>query len=162
MCVVLYQRHLPHLQTVLSLFHWFLQDNTITYHLQLPRQYKISSSFHVSVKTGHLQSSSSSSSSSLNQQCTNTVVRRRGTLHQAILDSKYLRGRIHYLVDWEGYGHQDWSWALDPEMIQTSHHNHNIDWVVKSNLTVRRQIRLDFSCQLWSYKIHNLYSVIMY
>ncbi|XP_042185545.1 LOW QUALITY PROTEIN: microtubule cross-linking factor 1-like [Oncorhynchus tshawytscha] len=47
---------------------------------------------------------------------------------QALLDFKCLGGRIHYLVDWEGYGPEERSWVtardiLDPAMILAFHRN---------------------------------------
>uniref|UniRef100_W5LUZ2 Integrase catalytic domain-containing protein n=1 Tax=Astyanax mexicanus TaxID=7994 RepID=W5LUZ2_ASTMX len=100
--------------------------NQVTYRLELPRQYKISPSFHVSllrpVIPGPLDDASPRATPPSPLDFDGVQAYRVNT----ILDSRRRRGLIQYLVDWEGYGPEERCWVpaadiLDPSLTTDFH-----------------------------------------
>jgi hypothetical protein len=88
----------------------------VAYRLDLPPSLKFHNTFHVSL---------------LEPYHANTLPGRPGTLPppppviidhheeyevEAILDSRWIRGKLHYLVDWKGYGIDERSWEPAPHV----------------------------------------------
>ncbi|XP_057195266.1 bolA-like protein 1 isoform X1 [Triplophysa rosa] len=107
------------------------QVNPVTYRLQLPAHYCISSSFHVSLLKPHHDPVSVPSTEpdaepppppplDISQQIYRV---------ESILDSRRRGGRLEYLVDWDGYGPEEQSWValddiLDPTLLTDFHKAH--------------------------------------
>ncbi len=76
----------------------------VTYQLQLPPQYKIHSSFHVSLLKLHHPSVSVSPESGPTEEPPLPLILEDGAIYKVneILDSRRRGGQLEYLVDWEG------------------------------------------------------------
>ncbi|KAL0173634.1 hypothetical protein M9458_029602, partial [Cirrhinus mrigala] len=105
------------------------QINDVTFQLQLPPRYRIHPTFHVSLLKPYFPSATETPGAEagapppeiLDQPSIYTV--------NQILDSRRRRGRLEYLIDWEGYGPEERSWVpwddvLDPSLLTDFHHNH--------------------------------------
>lgn len=101
--------------------------NPVSYRLLLPRSMRIHPTFHVSRLKPFVCSSLSPAckpapaAQIINGKPAYTVRR--------LVDSRTVRGRVQYLVDWEGYGPEERSWVpardiLDPTLISTFHRTH--------------------------------------
>ncbi len=104
--------------------------NDVTYQLHLPDQYRISPTFHVSLLKAFTNPLLPPSTEHeipppppevASNETTYTV--------KEILDSRRRGGRLQYLIDWEGYGPEERSWAdkddiLDPSLINDFHQAH--------------------------------------
>ncbi|KAK3510955.1 hypothetical protein QTP70_027806 [Hemibagrus guttatus] len=86
------------------------QINPVTYHLQLPPEYKIHPGL-VKLRNPPLP-----------------LIMDEGSAYlvRDILDSRRRGGRLEYLVDWEGYGPEKRSWnnILDPILLEDFHTRH--------------------------------------
>uniref|UniRef100_A0AAR2JZP4 Chromo domain-containing protein n=1 Tax=Pygocentrus nattereri TaxID=42514 RepID=A0AAR2JZP4_PYGNA len=100
------------------------QITPVSYKLELPRSYRIATTFHVSfLKPVH----ASQALSDVAEPPPPFEV--DGSLAYAVhslLDSRRCGGRLQYLVDWEGYGPEERSWVatedlLDPSLISDFH-----------------------------------------
>ncbi|KAK3529770.1 hypothetical protein QTP86_003023 [Hemibagrus guttatus] len=107
------------------------QINPITYHLQLPPEYKIHPVFHVSLLKPHHPSVLPSTEPGAAEEPPLPLLVDNGTAYlvKEILDSRRRGGRLEYLVDWEGYGPKERSWVprddiLDPGLLEDFHASH--------------------------------------
>ncbi|ROI73786.1 Retrotransposon-like protein 1 [Anabarilius grahami] len=101
--------------------------------LQLPAQYRIHPTFHVSLLKPHHPSVSVSTEPDVAaaEPPLLPLILDYGAAYEVreILDSRRHGGLLEYLVDWEGYGPEERSWVprdniLDPNLLQAFHTNH--------------------------------------
>ncbi|KAL0167357.1 hypothetical protein M9458_039201, partial [Cirrhinus mrigala] len=107
------------------------QINPVTYKLQLPAQYRIHPTFHVSLLKPFHEPLSISTEPGREEEPPPPMEVDEGTIYSVkeILDSRRRGGRLQYLVDWEGYGPEERSWVaredvLDPTLLNEFHLNH--------------------------------------
>ncbi len=105
------------------------QINPVTYKLQLPPQYKIHPTFHVSLLKPF--SPSVSLEPGQTEEPPLPLIAEEGTIYRVkeILESRRRGGRLEYLVDWDGYGLEERSWVprpdiLDPALLEEFHMAH--------------------------------------
>ncbi len=107
------------------------QINPVTYQFQLPPQYRIHPSFHVSLLKPYHSPVSPSTESGPTEEPPLPLILEDGTIYKVneILDSRCRGGQLEYLVDWEGYGLEELSWVprndiLDPTLLEEFHSAH--------------------------------------
>ncbi|KAK3509556.1 hypothetical protein QTP70_003731 [Hemibagrus guttatus] len=98
----------------------------VTYELQLPRQYRISPTFHVSLLKPFTDSVLPPSAEP--EVPPPPEIDTDDTIYQVrqVVNSRRRGGRLQYLVDWEGYGPEERSWVdrddiLDPSLLEDFH-----------------------------------------
>uniref|UniRef100_W5NN95 Chromo domain-containing protein n=1 Tax=Lepisosteus oculatus TaxID=7918 RepID=W5NN95_LEPOC len=107
-------------------FRVLAQITPVTYQLALPPTLRIHPTFHVSLlKPFHRSTLSKPQKKTPPPRVIDGLP--AYTVNK-ILDSRWSRGSLQYLVDWEGYGPEERSWVsekdiLDPNLIQDFHRN---------------------------------------
>ncbi len=107
------------------------QINPVTYQLQLPSHYRIHSSFHISLLKPYHPPVSVSTEPGPTEEPPLPLIQEDGVIYKVneILDSRCRGGLLEYLVDWEGYGLEEWSWVprddiLNPTLQEAFHSAH--------------------------------------
>ncbi|KAK3512928.1 hypothetical protein QTP70_029084 [Hemibagrus guttatus] len=109
-------------------FEIIRQVNPVAYRLRLPASYRICPTFHVSLLKPACPLGSGETSS-VEPPPPLDIEGSPAYLVQALLDSRWVRLRIQYLMDWEGYGPEERSWVdaadiLDPSLNEDFHRDY--------------------------------------
>ncbi|KAI2660027.1 Transposon Tf2-6 polyprotein [Labeo rohita] len=107
------------------------QITPVSFRLDLPAEYRISPTFHVSLfKPAGDPEGVENLEEAASQGPPPVIVDGEEVYRvNTILDSRRRRGQLQYLVDWEGFGPEERSWVasgdiLDPSLITEFHTNH--------------------------------------
>lgn len=105
------------------------QINDVTYQLQLPPRYRIHPTFHVSLLKPFSPPATDNTEAEAEPPPPEVLDHPSIYSVHEILDSRRRRGRLEYLIDWEGYGPEERSWVpredvLDPTLLLEFHHSH--------------------------------------
>ncbi len=103
------------------------QINPVTYKLQLPPQYKIHPTFHVSLLKPY--SPPVSLEPGLKEEPPLPLILEEGAVYKVkeILESRRCGGKLEYLVDWEGYGPEERSWVPREDTLTVQHPGDGVD-----------------------------------
>ncbi|KAK3531229.1 hypothetical protein QTP70_015226, partial [Hemibagrus guttatus] len=109
-------------------FEIIRQVNPVAYRLRLPAAYRICPTFHVSLlKPAYPLAEGAPDGGEPPPPL--DIEGSPAYRVRALLDSRRVRSRIQYLVDWEGYGIEEHSWVdavdiLDPSLMEDFHRDH--------------------------------------
>ncbi|KAI2650489.1 Retrotransposon-derived protein PEG10 [Labeo rohita] len=112
-------------------FQIFRQITPVSFRLRLPSEYRISPTFHVFLlKPADSPEGLEILDETASQGPPPNIIDGEEVYQvKAILDSRRRRGRLQYLVDWEGFGPEERSWVpamdiLDPSLTTDFHSSH--------------------------------------
>ncbi|KAL0195066.1 hypothetical protein M9458_008638, partial [Cirrhinus mrigala] len=107
------------------------QVNPVTFKLQLPPQYRIHPTFHVSLLKPFHPPLIPSTEPGHEEEPPPLLLLEDGSIYSVkeILQSRRRGSQLQYLVDWEGYGPEERSWVpradiLDPTLLEDFHTSH--------------------------------------
>ncbi|KAL0173533.1 hypothetical protein M9458_029501, partial [Cirrhinus mrigala] len=107
------------------------QITPVSFRLELPPEYRISPTFHISLlKPAGRPGGAEDLEGTVPQGPTPLIIDGEEVYRvNTILDSRRRRGRLQYLVDWEDYGPEERSWVpaediLDPSLLTDYHTSH--------------------------------------
>ncbi|KAI2656914.1 Transposon Tf2-6 polyprotein [Labeo rohita] len=107
------------------------QITPVSFRLELPPEYRISPTFHISLLKPAGRPGGAENLEGIVQQGPTPLIIDGEEVYRVntILDSRRRRGRLQYLVDWEDFGPEEQSWVpaediLDPSLLTDYHTSH--------------------------------------